>query len=295
MIEEYLKALEQKGYRTTTVHGTRLVLYRLRERLWDLFDKKLEDAGETELEEYYLEQKERLSSGTVAVNFGRMRGFYHFLMKRGIVLKNPTESLFPMKETEALKDVPSEKALERLLSQPDEYTYFGIRDKAIMELMYSSGLRKMEVQNLKLKDIDLKEEVVKVIDGKGGKDRLLPVGKSAVRMIQKYLDVVRPKFMKDPKVENLFLSQTGEGINQHSIHYVFLRYREKSELTKKITAHSLRHACALHMLRGGAPIQVIQAMLGHKELSTTQKYTKLCPADLKAIHKKFHPREKSLK
>jgi len=291
MIEDYIKYLEEKGYSSVTIHSTKNTLYRFCGALRNLFDKKIEEASEIELEEYYLEQKEKLTPGTVALNFGRLRSFYRFLLKRCLLLKNPTEDLFPMRETEYLKDVPSEKALEQLLSEPDEYTYFGIRDKAILELMYSSGLRKMEVQNLKSKDIDLKEGIVKVIDGKGGKDRMLPVGQKAIQMIQKYLEVARPKFMKDPKVENLFLAQTGEGLNGSSIHYVFMRYRGKSNLTKKITAHSLRHACALHMLRGGAPIQAVQTMLGHKKLSTTQIYTKLCPADLKAIHKKYHPRE----
>lgn len=295
MISEYLESLKERGYSRSTIQNIKSILLRLDDYLWSHFDKKPKDASEVEIEEYYLELKERLKSNTMSLTFGRIRGFYRFLLKRDLILKNPVEDLFPMKENQTLKDVPSEKALERLLLIPDEHTYFGIRDKAIMELMYSSGLRKMEVQNLKLRDIDLKEGVVQVIAGKGRKDRCLPIGQKAAASIQKYLDVVRPKFTKDPKAESLFLAQTGEGINGHSIHNIFMRYRGKSDLTRKITAHSMRHACALHMLRGGAPIQVVQAMLGHKELSTTQIYTKLCPQDLKAVHQKYHPREKEKK
>jgi integrase/recombinase XerD len=240
--------------------------------------------------------KERsLMPQTVAITTYRIAGFYQFCVKEGILLCDPTKNLFPIKEIRLLKDVPDEKAISILLACPDEYTHLGIRDKAILELMYSSGLRKMEVHNLKVQDVDLKEAVVRIRHSKGGRERMLPMGQKAAGLIQKYLQSTRPKYLRDPKVDHLFLSNTGNPIPEGAIHYIILRYKKRSPVLKNITPHSLRHACALHMLRGGAPIQAVQEMLGHKRLETTQVYTKLYPKDLKEVHQKFHPRENDKK
>lgn len=296
MLEKYIGYIRNKGFSHHTIHGTRNVLLRLGFWLWNQFDKRLIDASESDIEAYVLKMKERsLTPQTVAINSYRIAGFYRFYVKEGVLLEDPTKNLFPIKEIKLLKDVPDERAMEILLAGPDEYTHLGIRDKAILELMYSSGLRIKELHGIRLKDIDLKEGTVKLKECKGGRERMVPIGEKASRLIQKYLETTRRVYLKNQEEDHLFLSVTGTAINDQTIHYVFLRYRKRSPITAKISAHSLRHACALHMLRGGAPIQAVQEMLGHKRLETTQIYTKLCVSDLKEVLRKYHPREQSKK
>ncbi len=296
MLEKYLQYIRNKGFSPHTIHGARNVLLRLSFWLWNQFDKRLIDASEADIEAYILKMKERsLTPQTVAINSYRIAGFYQFYVKEGILLTDPTKNLFPIKEVKLLKDVPDERTMEILLASPDEHTHFGIRNKAVLELMYSSGLRTMEVRALRVQDVDLKEGIVRILNSKWGKERMLPIGQKAAGLIQKYLEVTRPRHLRDLSVDALFLSNTGNPIPKDAIHYIMLRYKKKSPALKNITPHSLRHACALHMLRGGAPIQAVQEMLGHKKLETTQIYTKLCVSDLKEVLRKYHPREQSKK
>ncbi len=293
MIEEYLKFRAERGQSPHTLQGARNVLLKFASWLWESQNKRLLEAGEADLETYILSLKDRsLLPRTIAVMTYRIAGLYQFLVKEKTLLIDPTKNFFPLKEEYILKNVPSPKAVEILLNSPDEYTHLGIRDKAILELLYSSGLRKKELQGIRLKDIDLKEGTVKLKECKGGRERMVPIGEKASRLIQKYLETTRRVYLKNQEEAHLFLSITGSAINDHTIHYVLLRYRKRSPITTKITAHSLRHACALHMLQGGAPIHAVQELLGHKKIETTQVYTKLCVNDLKEVLRKFHPRER---
>jgi integrase/recombinase XerD len=192
------------------------------------------------------------------------------------------------------RHVPDEKMILNLLSQPDEHTYHGIRDKAVLELLYSTGVRSKELLLLKVQDIDLKDSSLMILNGKGGRQRMVPFGKSAALALEKYLEVTRPHYLKNPNLDILFLSKLGGPLKEWGLYEIIKRYGAKSGHTKGMTAHTLRHACALHMLKGGAPIEAVQELLGHKRLSTTQIYTTLLPQDLKAVHEKFHPREQSL-
>ena len=293
MLEKYIRHIQDRGFSPHTIRGTRNILLRLSFWLWNKFDKRLIDASEFDIESYVLQMKDRsLTPQTLAITTYRIAGFYRFYAKEGILLCDPTKNLFPIKDIRLLKDVPDERTIAILLAGPDEYTHLGIRDKAILELMYSSGLRKMEVHGLRVQDVDLKEGIVRILNSKGGGERMLPIGQKAAGLIQKYLESTRPKYLRDPNVDHLFLSNTGNPIPEGAIHYIILRYKKRSPVLKNITPHSLRHACALHMLQGGAPIHAVQEMLGHKKIETTQVYTKLCVSDLKEVLRKYHPRER---
>ena len=292
MIEKYLDFMKHKGYSPNTLTGTRKRLSYYSAFLREVLDKKALHATEDDIEKYVLRIKQTLKPGTIRLRLSRIRGLYRFLHKEGFILKNPTLNLLVLKKENLPKDVPDESVIRYLLNQPDEHTYHGIRDRAILELMYSSGLRNKEVRDLKVGDIDLKEHTVKITCGKGQKGRTVPLGKKAAESIQKYLEITRPKYQRTKSQDYLFLSERGNPLPEGAINEMLLKYKAKSELTKKINPHALRHACALHMLRGGAPIEAVQEMLGHRQLTTTQIYTRLYPKDLKNVHKKFHPRER---
>ena len=288
--------MKQKGYGTSTLTASARILQGYSSWLWNTFDMKIADAQEDDIEKYIFHLKERLAPGSLRLSLSRIRRFYRYLYQRDLILRDPTLSILPLKKEQnaLLKNVPDEEAVIYLLNQPDEHTYHGIRDKAILELLYSSGLRNEELRNLCLRDIDLKEKIVVVRCGKGSKGRMVPFGKKAAEFIQKYLEVTRPKYTKTPEEEHLFLTERGDPLAHHKtcINDIVSRYKKRSALTKNISPHTLRHAFALHLLRGGAPIQAVQTLLGHKQLASTQVYTRLYPKDLKAIHKKYHPRER---
>ena len=272
------------------------ILWRYSSWLWNTFDTKVTAAEARHIEKYMDHLKERLAPGSLRLSLSRVRRFYRYLYRRELILQDPTLSILPLKKEQKalLKNVPDEEAVAYLLNQPDEHTYHGIRDKAVMELLYSSGLRNEELRNLCLRDIDLKEKTVTVRRGKGGKGRIVPFGKKAAESIQKYLEVTRPKFIQSPEEDHLFVTSQGDPLEHHKtcVNDILSRYKKRSQLTKHISPHTLRHAFALHLLRGGAPIQAVQTLLGHKQLASTQVYTRLYPKDLKVIHKKYHPREK---
>ena len=295
MIQKYIEWMKEKNYGPSALEGAAHILRRYDEYLNNNFHLKPTQVTEDHLEGYVLYLKQTLSNGTLRLHLSRIRGFHRFCHQRGAMLYDPTQNLIPLKKEQLLKSVPTEKTLKYLLDQPDEHTYHGIRDGAILELMYSSGLRNQETRDLKVGDVDLKEELVRVRSGKGCKGRTAPLGRKACALIQKYLLVTRPKYLRSPGEDHLFLTERGGSLPEWSINAILSRYKKTSELTKLITPHSLRHACALHMLRGGAPIQTVQAILGHKRISTTQIYTRLDSKDLKRAHQKFHPRERLAK
>jgi len=292
MIDKYCQDMKEKGYRPASIKSYRYILERYENYIESNFNKEIQHAIETELREYHRYLLTRYSRRTMSSHMYAIKAFYRYCIKKDIVLLDPTESLEIVPRFNRMPDyVLDEEVVKLFLSQPCEYTYDGIRDKAILEIMYSSGLRRKELIDLKVSDIDLKERTVHIREGKGGDGRVIPVGKRAIKAIEKYLKVTRPAYLKRQEEDHLFINTRGEKLTGHIITNLFRNHREKSKLTDKITPHSLRHACALHMLRGGAQIIMIQRILGHKRLETTQLYTKLYPEDLKKAHRKYHPRK----
>ncbi|MFH1310558.1 MAG: tyrosine-type recombinase/integrase [Candidatus Omnitrophota bacterium] len=179
--------------------------------------------------------------------------------------------------------VPTEKEVMDLLSKPDLDTVKGRRDKAILELLYSSGLRREEMHNLNIDDIDFTENTVRVNQGKFKKDRVVPLGKVAKESLLTYLKRSRSKWLKDAREKALFLSERGGRLSSFMFHGILKSYADN----KRITVHSLRHACATHMLKRGADIIHIQKLLGHSSPKTTEIYTKLFPNDILNMYKKI--------
>jgi len=292
----YYEHMLQKGYSKLTVRGVRSALGLYQSYVRENFHKRITEITQKEIEcyiSYLLENMERI---TVAGRVNLLRKFYDYCRKNGHILTDPMSGVdIYLYHDRMPKYIPDEKTVEELLNQPMEIDKEGIRDKAILEIMYSSGLRRNELIELKLGDVDIKEGIVHVRKGKGGKGRVVPAGKTACKWIEKYVKEVRQKRAKRTGEDHLFLTERGESFKGHTLSELVKRYRGRMADGDRITPHSLRHACASHMLKSGASIEIVRKMLGHKRLSTTQIYTRLNPEDLKKAHKRCHPREREKK
>ncbi len=220
--------------------------------------------------------------------------YFDWAQKRGWVLMNPATWLTWPKQGHALpRSVPSEDDMERLLSTPNVSRAEGLRARAIMELMYSTGLRVGEIVNLDVYDLDFERETVRVRMGKGGKDRVVPFGETARGWLSRYLNEGRPRLLKERGAVALFISgrEKKTRLTTDLVSYQIMRCARRAGIGP-VTSHLIRHAFATHMLAGGAGIVQIQRLLGHELLETTQVYTRVKPMELKRVHQRTHPREK---
>ena len=260
---------------------------------------KLSDIHRDDLREYqshlFHQKKEDdtplFSLGTQAKKISAIRSFFSFLVKEHYLLYDPSSDIErPRLEKRLPRSIPSQREAARLLSMPDESTPRGLRDKAILELFYATGMRNTELRMLKLQDVDLVRGEVRIDHGKGRRSRIVPVGEMAGLAISKYLDCSRPRLARVPDEGWLFLSSRGGRMQRNCTAEMVMKYAKKARIKIPITCHSLRHSCATHMLRNNAGLRYIQELLGHKNLSTTQIYTKVELSDLKRVHAKCHPR-----
>jgi integrase/recombinase XerD len=179
--------------------------------------------------------------------------------------------------------------VERLLSLPNETTLEGLRDKAMLEILYATGIRVSELVELGLNDINFELGYL-IAYGKGSKERIVPIGENAKNKLNEYLNIGRPKHLKSRNSTHLFITRFGKKMTRQAFWKIITKYANKSGITKKISPHTLRHSFATHLLERGADLRAIQMMLGHSDISTTQIYTHIERERLKEIHKKYHPR-----
>lgn len=230
----------------------------------------------------------RLSENSKRRVLSSLRGFYKFLNFEGHIKENPAENLDSPQKSLYLPKFLNQAEVELLFTQPDVSTETGLRDRAILELMYSSGLRVSEAVNIQTRDIDLDGGVL-TCTGKGSKTRKVPVGTSAVEWVKSYLSLRRKQ--ESIEVENLFVTPAGRPVNRQMIHAFVKEYAEKCGL-ENVSPHTLRHSFATHLIQNRADIRSVQQMLGHADISTTQIYTHMTDAHLKRSYEKFHPRSK---
>lgn len=230
----------------------------------------------------------RLSENSKRRVLSSLRGFYKFLIFEGHIKENPAENLDSPEKSLYLPKFLNQAEVELLFTQPDVSSETGLRDRAILELMYSSGLRVSEAVNIQTRDIDLDGGVL-TCTGKGSKTRKVPVGTSAVEWVKSYLSLRRKQ--ESIEVENLFVTPAGRPLTRHAIHSFVKAYAEKCGL-ENVSPHTLRHSFATHLIQNRADIRSVQQMLGHADISTTQIYTHMTDAHLKRSYEKFHPRSK---
>jgi integrase/recombinase XerD len=237
--------------------------------------------------------KEKLDSRSVARYLVSLRGLYKFAMMEELVATDPTENLESPKVRSSLPTYLRVEEIDKLLQAPDLGTPSGLRDRAMLEVLYSTGLRVSELLNLRIADIDMRMGCVRCI-GKGDKERLVPIGRKAIEAVEQYLAHARTKFARPsspaPHNQVLFLTRLGKRLSRVAIWRILHDYGIRLGLRGKLTPHKLRHSFATHLLEGGADLRSVQLMLGHADISTTQIYTHVVEERLKQIYKAHHPR-----
>ena len=290
LIREYLSYLRvEKGLAKNSLSAYERDLSKL--KAWaEKNGFAIESLSRQDLREWLIDLgRTKLTDNSKRRMVSALRGFYKFLMIDGHLKNNPAENLdLPQKGLYLLKFL-NQAEMDVLLAAPDVSTELGLRDRALIELMYACGLRVSEAVNIKVQDIDIESGIL-TTTGKGGKTRRVPVGSSAVEWLKSYLSIRRKK--ENIEIANVFVTSTGHPLNRQSIYKLVREYGEKVGLTE-ISPHTLRHSFATHLVQNRADIRSVQQMLGHADISTTQIYTHMTDAHLRKSYEQFHPRAKT--
>ena len=250
----------------------------------------LDGAQRPLITEYLLQRRKAgLSARSLSRHLAAIRMFCRFLTREKLMAVDPTQTIDSPKLWRTLPHMLDYEEVNRLLAAPDTRTKFGVRDKAMLEFMYATGLRVSEVAHIKLSDINFEAGFLRSL-GKGSKERIVPIGKPAIEWTQRYLREARGSFGRADNVGEVFLSTRGRALSRKTIWVLIKKYARRAGITKNITPHTLRHSFASHLLDNGGDLRVIQEMLGHADISTTQIYTHVDQQRLKETHYRFHPR-----
>jgi len=242
------------------------------------------------IQDYFSDrQKNNIGSSTQARILTCLHSFYQYLLANQLIKNDPTEQFSHPKLEKKLPVFLNIQEVEKLLEAPSSSSLFGQRDRAMLELLYSCGLRVSELINLSYHNINLKEEFIR-IHGKGNKERVLPMGEIAIDYLMKYETNARPVLLKNGQSDSYFLSNRGSAMSRQNFFYIIKAYANQVGIDKPLSPHSLRHAFATHLVQKGADLRSVQLMLGHSDISSTQLYTHIQNAQLKAQHAKHHPR-----
>ncbi|MGF7057031.1 site-specific tyrosine recombinase XerD [Brassicibacter mesophilus] len=234
-------------------------------------------------------QKKGKSVATVSRNIASLRCFYQYLLNEGMIGKDPTINLQSPKQEKKLPSILTPKEVEILLEQPNLETSKGIRDKAMLELLYAAGIRVSELIALNVSDVNLGMGYISCSRDTSN-ERVIPIGKIAVNILSTYISEHRSSLIKDPKESSLFVNYHGKKLTRQGFWKIVKSYTKKANINKKITPHTLRHSFAAHLLQNGADLKSVQEMLGHSDISTTQIYTLVTKNRIKEVYKKAHPR-----
>ena len=218
-----------------------------------------------------------------------LKKFFVYLVSHNFIKKNPTENIESPRKVKLLPHTIDVESVDKLLNSPDLKTRFGARDKAMLEILYACGLRVSELVSLKSSQVVIESNFLRVM-GKGSKERIIPINDYALTFLKTYIEDFRSEFMKSKKTDSLFLSNRGLEMTRHSFWHIIKKYALQAGINNHLSPHTLRHAFATHMINNGADLRVVQLLLGHSDLSTTQLYTHIAKNELKELHCKNHPR-----
>jgi len=242
------------------------------------------------MSEYLADRKRAgLSASSIKLVVVALKIFFRFLAAKGIIERDPAEALALPRIERYLPETLNELQVEQFLEKIDTKALHGLRDRAMIELLYASGLRISELANARLEDFNFEQRIVRAT-GKGNKTRLVPVGRKACEALTAYLSTERPKLVKSRTGSEVFLSERGTKLTTARIWQIVKKHAQRAGLEKNVYPHLLRHSFATHLLSNGADLRIIQEMLGHADISTTQVYTHVDQQRLKAVHRQFHPR-----
>lgn len=255
-------------------------------------DEELLQVSRQQLIAYLVRLKqEGRAASTVARKLASIKAFYRFLTAERYIRRNPAEVLEAASRGLHLPKVLSVQEVERLLDEPNLGTLDGYRDKTMLELLYATGMRVSELVNVPLKNVDMKMQYV-IVMGKGSKERMLPLGRTALHYLEHYLSVVRPQLLhgKPDAAAELFVTGWGGPMTRERFYEIIVAYGKSAGISKRVTPHMLRHSFATHLLNNGTDLRIVQDLLGHADISTTQIYTHLDVERLREVYDKTHPR-----
>lgn len=292
IIDSFLDALwSERGLSQNTLAAYGRDLKAWADWLLDKQQLNLLEADAATLQQYLAYRgKKGAKSSSMARVLSSMRRFYRYQLRQGEVSEDPSALIDAPRIGRLLPGSLSEAQVDALLEAPDVDQSLGLRDRAMLELLYAAGLRVSELITLEMSQINLQVGVVRII-GKGNKERMVPIGDVAVDWVTQYLNTARAHLMRGNGVSDaVFVTRRGSGMTRQSFWYLIKRYAKQAGIEQALSPHTLRHAFATHLLNHGADLRVLQMLLGHSDLSTTQIYTHIAQARLQEVHQKHHPR-----
>jgi integrase/recombinase XerD len=301
VLSEYLLALRAAGFSESLHKQARLQLPRFFAHLRQRRVRSVTAVSEADVFDYARELATRARPGTgepyscasQTSYLMHVKRLFRFLERTRVILRDPCVDLVLPTWSKLPRAVPTQAQAERLVSVPAPSTVVGRRDRAVLELLYGSGIRVGECERLELRDLDLARGTVFVRTGKGRKDRVVPIAGRAALAMESYLRHSRPKLVKDPREQAVFLNAYGERLSRKTIQAMLRAQVKAAGIQVPLTAHSLRHGCATHMLQRGADVRHVQQLLGHSRIETTALYTRVIPGDVARMIDEKHPRQKS--
>ena len=296
----YLQNLAVRNYTADTIEGRKdaLKVFLLWANERDLTEpnaitKLILESYQRHLWRWKKQNGKPLGISTQRSRLGTVKDFFAYLVKSNHIPANPASELeMPRPEKRLPKEPLGLEQIKSILAVPDISDPLGLRDRAMLELFYSAGIRRSELAKLRLEDLNRERQTLQIRQAKHHKDRVVPVGNRALHWLERYLEESRPKLLLQPNEKALFLSSYGEAFNPDVLSRMVTRFIKKAEIERQGRCHLLRHTCATHMLEGGADIRFIQQLLGHEKLETTAIYTQVSIEQLKAVHAQTHPAEK---
>ena len=291
LVDEYLNYLTvEKGASRNTIDGYSRDLSRYAGFVGGSGTRGIGEVGTEEVIAFLASlQGEGLAANSVNRALAVIRGFYKYLLREKKVERTPVAHVELARVWMRLPDVLGREEMDLLLAQPGEATPADLRDSAMLELLYATGIRVSELIGLTVNSINWQVGYL-VARGKGEKERIVPVGRTAYDRVKRYLDGARPLLLKGGENDRLFLNRSGQGMTRQGFWKIVKKYAAKAGLGKRVHPHTFRHSFASHLLAGGADLRSVQIMLGHADISTTQIYTHVTRERLKEVHRRFHPR-----
>ena len=291
LLDQFLHYLiVEKGLSKNTIVAYSHGLTRFLSHLRDQGIQEIQEAGKFHIRGFLLTlRRKNLNTKSIVRDLVAVRAFFRFLIQEGILESNPVEELESPKVARTLPEILTLKEIEQILEQPNLQTPLGIRDRAMLETLYATGMRVSELTQLPTHQVNLEGGYV-LVYGKGSKERIIPLGGEAMKWVSAYLKTARRILSKGKESPFLFVNRSGRGMTRQRFWKSLKEYARRAGLRKRITPHLLRHSFASHLLERGADLRSVQMMLGNVDISTTQIYTHVAGERLKKIHKQYHPR-----
>ena len=290
IIDEFINHLWlEDGLSKNTLNSYRFDLELLSEWLTKSLKKNISDVSEGDIQQYLSFKFPSSKSRSISRLLATLRRFFRYLLRENKIKIDPTLQIQSPKIPKSLPKSLSEEDVESLLNAPNVKIISELRDKAMLELLYACGLRVSELVNILLTELSMTEGIIR-ITGKGSKTRLVPMGEEAVDWIKKYIDESRKNILKQKTSKYLFVTIRGSAMTRQAFWYLIKRYSIIAQIKKPMSPHILRHAFATHLINHGADLRVVQMLLGHSDISTTQIYTHVARERLKKLHQSHHPR-----